>query len=77
MNSKTKQRIEKVLQELLEELGQDRIQMFNCRDIMGDSKAVLLSCEEIKVLYAPDYNYVEILGLDEEDYDYFFEKYGY
>lgn len=77
MNNKAKQVIEKVLQELLEELDRDRIQMFDCRDIMGDSKVVLLSCEEIKVLYAPDYNYVEILGLDEEDYDYFFEKYGY
>lgn len=77
MNSKTKQRIEKVLQELLEELDKDRIQMFDCRDIMGDFKVALLSCEEIKVLYAPEYNYVEILGVDEEDYNYFFKKYGY
>ena len=51
--------------------------MFDCRDIMGDSKAVLLSLEEVKVLYAPEYNYVEILGLDKEDYAYFFKKYGY
>ena len=77
MNNKTKQRIEKVLQELLEELGEDRIQMFDCQDIMGDSKAVLLRYEEAEILYAPAYKYVEILGLDEEDYDYFFEKYGY
>lgn len=77
MNSKTKQRIEKVLQELLEELGQDRIQMFDCQGIIGDYKAVLLSREEVVVLYAPDYEYVEILGLDEEDYNYFKGKYGY
>lgn len=77
MSNKIKQRIEKALQELLEELDRDRIQMFDCRDIMGDSKAVLLSLEEVKVLYAPEYNYVEILGLDEEDYNYFKEKYGY
>lgn len=77
MNSKTKQRIEKVLQELLKEVGQERIQMFDCRDIMGDYKSVLFSEKEAEVLYAPDYKYVEILGLDEEDYNYFKEKYGY
>lgn len=77
MNTKIKQQIEKVLQELLKEVGQERIQMFDCRDIMGDSKAVLLSLEEAEVLYAPDYEYVEILGLDEEDYNYFKGKYGY
>ncbi len=77
MSNKTKQRIEKVLQELLEELGQDHIQMFDCQDIMGDSKAILLRYEEVEVLYAPEYNYVEILGLDEKDYNYFFDRYGY
>lgn len=77
MNNKAKQVIEKVLQELLEELDRDRIQMFDCRDIMGDSKVVLLSLEEVKVLYAPGYKYVEKLGLDKEDYAYFFKKYGY
>lgn len=77
MNNKTKQRIEKVLQELLEELGQERIQMYDCQGIFCDSKSVLLSSKEVDVLYAPDYEYVEILGLDEEDYNYFKGKYGY
>ena len=77
MNREIKQRIEKVLQELLEDLGLEHIQMYDCRDIMGDFKVALLSCEDIEVLYAPNYNYVEILGLDEEDYNYFFDKYGY
>lgn len=77
MNNKTKQQIGKVLQELLEELGQDRIQMFGWEDIMGDSKVVLLRYEEVEVIYAPGYGYVELLGLDKEDYHYFFERYGY
>lgn len=77
MSNKTKQQIEEVLQELLEELGEDRIQMFDCQDIMGDYKEVLLSEKGVAVLYAPGYKYVEILGLDKEDYDCFFEKYGY
>ena len=77
MSNKIKQRIEKALQELLEELGQDHIQMFDCQDIMGDSKAILLRYEEVEVLYAPEYNYVEILGLDGKDYNYFFDRYGY
>ena len=77
MSNKTKQRIERVLQELLEELGEDRIQMFDCQDIMGDYKAVLFSGKEAKVLYAPGYKYVEILVLAKEDYAYFFKKYGY
>lgn len=77
MSNKTKQQIEGVLQELLEELGEDRIQMFDCQGIISDYKSVLFSGKEVDVLYAPDYKYVEILGLDKEDYDYFFKKYGY
>lgn len=77
MNNKTRQQIVKVLQELLKELGKKRIQMFDCEDIMGDYKIVLFSEEAVEVLYAPEYRYVEILGLPKEEYNYLFKKYGY
>lgn len=77
MNNKTRQQIVKVLQELLKELGKKRIQMFDCEDIMGDYKIVLFSEKAVKVLYAPGYGYVEILGLPKEEYDSLLKKYGY
>lgn len=77
MNNKTRKQIVKVLQELLKELGKKRIQMFDCEDMMGDYKEVLFSEEAVEVLYAPEYTYVEILGLPKEEYNYLFKKYGY
>ena len=77
MNNKKRQQIVKVLQELLKELGKKRIQMFDCEDIMGDYKIVLFSEEAVEVLYAPEYGYVEILGLPKEEYDSLLKKYGY
>lgn len=69
--------IEEILKSLLFELGKDKVQMFDCYDIAGDYKVTLFSNEKIDVLYAPSYNYVEIVGLHEKDFNYFFSKYGY
>lgn len=51
--------------------------MFDCYDILGDYKEILYKDNEVEVLYAPYYDYVEIIGLTDIDYNYFFNKYGY
>ena len=74
MTIKNKERIEEILKELTEN---GRIQMFSTRDILGDFKVKLFKKNNIEVLYAPRYHYVELIGLAQNDYDYFFNKYGY
>lgn len=77
MTKEIKVKIEDVLKELLLKLEKNKIQMFDCYDIAGDYKITLFSDEKIDVLYAPGYEYVEIVGLNEKDFHYFFNKYGY
>lgn len=77
MTKEIKVKIEELLKELLLELEKDKVQMFDCYDIVGDYKITLFSDEKIDVLYAPGHEYVEIVGLNEKDFDYFFNKYGY
>lgn len=77
MNKETKKKIENVLKVLLFAKEKKKIQMFDCYDIMGDYKETLFENNEVEVLYAPNYEYVEIVGLSDKDYNYFFKKYGY
>lgn len=77
MDKELENKINKTLKELLERNEQDKIQMFDCRDIAGDYKESLLDEDNVTILYAPNYNYVEVLGLSEQDYNKIYEKYGY
>lgn len=73
--------IEEVLKKLLNEEyeGEERIQMFDCIGFIPDPKERLYKNDksEVAVLHAPDYEYVEVLGLSENEYRYIFKKYGY
>lgn len=62
---------------MLKKMFPNRIQMFNCRDILGDYKEILYTDENVTVLYAPQWKYVEVLGLPDEDYREVFEACGY
>lgn len=47
---------EKVIKEFLKK---KRIKMFDCYDIMWDYKITLYEDEVAKILYAPNYDYIE------------------
>ena len=77
-NIKIEDKINIILEELLKEIKKDKIQIFDCRDMAGDYKICLLSDENnIEVLYAPYYEYVEILGLPKDKYNKIYKKFGY
>lgn len=52
------------------------VQMFNTRNIMGDYMEVIYICNSVTVEYAPGYNYVEIFGLTQAEFDYVDSKCG-
>ncbi len=71
------EKISEILTDLLKENELDKIQMFDCRDIVEDYKECLLYEDGVTILYAPEYLYVEILGLSAEDYNKIYQKFGY
>ncbi len=77
MEIEIEEKISEALKELLQEIKQDKVQMFDCRDIVGDYKECILQEGEVTILYAPGYNYVEVLGLSTEDYNKIYERFGY
>lgn len=77
MRKETKKEIENALKVILNIVDRDKVQMFDCYDIAGDYKEVFFKNDEVEVLYAPHYEYVEIIGLSDKDYNYFLKKYGY
>ena len=76
MSEETRDKIEDALRGALERCGTEKIQMFDSIGLVGDHKELLFKEDGIVLLFAPGYLYVELLGLSEEGYNYFFEKYG-
>ena len=62
---------------MLKKMFPNRIQMFDCRDLVGDYKELLYADNNVTVLYAPYLEYVEVIGLPDEDYREVFEACGY
>lgn len=77
MSKETKEIVEGILKVIVSQNKNKKIQMYDCYDILGDYKEILYKNDEVEVLYAPYYDYVEIIGLTDIDYNYFFKKYGY
>lgn len=44
------------------------IQMFNTPSIAGDFRVPIYSEDDIKVLFAPEYEYIEIYGISYEEF---------
>lgn len=65
-------RIEKLKKFLQQHLPNK--QAFNTTDWYGDSKRIVYISEGIIVLYCEGYNYVEILGLTDEEFDDLLEE---
>lgn len=53
------------------------IQAFNTRNIMGDYTVNVYNEDNIKVDYAPNYEYIEIFGLTGTEFDNLINKYGF
>ena len=77
MKEEIREQIESAIKETLRSCGRKKIQMFDCPDLVGDYKVTLFYNHDIGVFYAPGYEYIELLGLSEDVYSYFFRKYGY
>lgn len=43
--------------------------MFNTPSIIGDPRVLICSEDDIKVLFAPDYEYIEIYGVSDEEFE--------
>lgn len=68
------ERFEKVaafLQGWLKERDEKEIQIFNCRSWTADAKAKIYSEDGVDVLYAYYWDYIEVLGLTDEEFERF------
>ena len=46
-----------------------KMQTFNCQCSFGDYRKSIYRENGVEILYCPDWNYLEILGLTEEEYN--------
>lgn len=61
-------RIEKLI-EFLKAHFESGIQMFNTPSIVGYFRVPIYSEDNIKVLFAPHYEYIEIYGISDEEFE--------
>ena len=61
-------RIEKLIK-FLKERFEDGIQMFDIPSLVNDFRLPIYSEDEITVLWAPGYEYIEIYGISSEEFD--------
>ena len=56
------------LRNFLKRVFKKRIQAFTTKNIMGDYMETIYKKDGIQVDYAPNYEYIEIFGLTDEEY---------
>ena len=61
-------KIEKLIK-FLKERFEDGIQMFDTPSLVNDFRLPIYSEDEITVLWAPGYEYIEIYGISSEEFD--------
>ena len=61
-------RIEKLIK-FLKERFEDGIQMFDTPSLVNDFRLPIYNKDEITVLFAPYYEYIEIFGISSEEFD--------
>lgn len=57
--------------------NETRIQLFDCPDTAGDVKDILYQNGDVIVYYSHYYDYAEVIGLSDEDYNKVFDAVGY
>lgn len=78
-------RVQKIINAIKKENGNDyyilnnrgRVQMFDCSDCFGDEKITIYDSNGIEVLYCPIYDYIEVFGLTNTEYEQLFKAIGY
>ena len=70
------ERADKII-EILKNMFPKRIQMFDCIGSEPDEKTELFRDEDVVVLYAMAWEYVEVLGLPDNEYRRVFDAIGY
>lgn len=60
--------------EFLKDRFPNGIQMFDTRNIVGDSMVTIYDEDGITVDYCHDYSYIEIFGLTDEEFEEVVEK---
>lgn len=60
-------RIEKLIN-FLKDKFKDGIQMFDTQSLVNDYRIEIYYEDGISVLYAPDYEYIEIFGVSKEEF---------
>lgn len=58
-------------------INETRIQLFDCPDTAGDNKDILYQNGDVIVYYSHYYDYAEVIGLSDEDYNKVFDAVGY
>lgn len=58
-------------------INETRIQLFDCPDTAGDNKDILYQNGDVIVYYCHYYDYAEVIGLSDEDYNKVFDAVGY
>lgn len=61
-------RIEKLVK-FLKERFEDGIQMFNTPSFVNDYRIPIYVEDDITVLYAPSWDYIEIYGISDEEFE--------
>lgn len=61
-------RIEKLIK-FLKERFESEIQMFDTPSLVNDFRVSIYSEDDITVLYAPSWNYIEIFGISDEEFE--------
>ena len=61
-------RIEKLIK-FLKERFENGIQMFDTPSLVNDFRLPIYSEDEITVLWAPGYDYIEIYGISDEEFE--------
>lgn len=61
-------RLDEVIKFLNEKFG-GPIQAFNTRNWIGDDMVTIYEKDGIQIDYAPDYDYIEIFGVSEEEFE--------
>ena len=58
-------------------INETRIQLFDCPDTAGDNKDILYQNGDVIVYYCHYYDYAEVIGLSDKDYNKVFVAVGY
>ena len=74
MSNKVEKVIKIIKEEVLPLMGLDEVQTFDTRNIIGDSMHTIYNDEDITVDVCYGYEYIEVFGLTDEEYDELLES---